>query len=1126
MDTESAGVSQARILMVGVDSGEVPILTDCLRTWGHGVCAAVPSVSAAVEKAAELDPELALIDLDQVAGGVEAGRIANRLAMPAVYLIGAGQELLPPNPASFPYACVLKPVNAGQLRLNIDSVLANRARERKSREENARAVGALERRLADLQNTRVLAAIALENMEEGVVLTNRGGRFVLFNRAAMSTFDLGPDFDPQRWFEELEVLEPDETTPLAADDFPTRRTLRGNPVRHRRVFVRRRQSGDGVHLSVSTEVIRDSEGRLDGSVLTFRDVTAQRREEVKLRERDARIRQQANLMENVFNSMSDGLTLFDADGKYLALNASGRRMAGLGPDDDLGALAARLAWRHADAQTPCAPDDMPVARVLRGESFDDLVLCVDGPAHPLYFSISGRPLGEADDRRGGGVTIFRDVTEARLRERELHDLAGSLRAQKQAMETVFDSISDGVVAADEKGKFTIFNPSAERIVGMGATDTGPGQWSETYGLFKNDKVTPFPADEVPLALALRGQSTDEVAMFARNRHLPHGAFLSVNGRPLRDDTGAVTGGVVVFRDVTRLRETEERLKLAVEELRRQNDLAETVFENLGEGVVVVNDDEQVAVFNSSAKRILGLEAGIPAASEWNRTDFLYRPDGTTPLPRDQYPLVAALHGRSTNEMDLYVPTLNTYVRVQGRPLLDKTGRMRGAVAVFRDATPLVRAERRLQQAMANLERQNQLMATVFQSISDGVVAADSDGRLTMANGSAERLIGRPLGRGSDAVSAFDGTFFRDGVTAMPPDQQPLLRALAGRESTNVEMFLRPVPESQGIFVNVSGRPMRDASGDLTGGVVTLHDVTQRVHSREALLQAFAHGRTEIIDTVLHNIGNAINSVSAGVDTLVRQFGDDTVLHRFTALADSVAEHEDDWIDWLRSDPRGRRVRPFLLALVSDLGKRNASLSETARRVSGRVRHIVDIIRTQESYTTQRVRRKAIDLREAISNAVTTLQESLAKRTIEVEVDCERAPNEILVHESEFHQMLVNLVKNGMEAIDDLRSRSRDLPAEPRIRIVVWSEPNCVALEVTDNGIGIDQGSTQEIFTAGYTTKQSGTGLGLHSAANFVVGSGGTIEALSEGIGHGATMRVRLRLSDDDRRGAGQASRPR
>ncbi len=50
-----------------------------------------------------------------------------------------------------------------------------------------------------------------------------------------------------------------------------------------------------------------------------------------------------------------------------------------------------------------------------------------------------------------------------------------------------------------------------------------------------------------------------------------------------------------------------------------------------------------------------------------------------------------------------------------------------------------------------------------------------------------------------------------------------------------------------------------------------------------------------------------------------------------------------------------------------------------------------------------------------------------------------------------------------------------------------------------------------LFAAGYTTKAAGTGLGLHSAANFVVGSGGRIDLSSDGVGKGATARVMLRL---------------
>ena len=67
------------------------------------------------------------------------------------------------------------------------------------------------------------------------------------------------------------------------------------------------------------------------------------------------------------------------------------------------------------------------------------------------------------------------------------------------------------------------------------------------------------------------------------------------------------------------------------------------------------------------------------------------------------------------------------------------------------------------------------------------------------------------------------------------------------------------------------------------------------------------------------------------------------------------------------------------------------------------------------------------------------------------------------------------------------------------------------IEVEDNGIGLPSNKLRAIFSAGFTTKEDGTGLGLHSAANFVQRSGGRIRAMSKGVGHGATIRMEMRL---------------
>ena len=212
---------------------------------------------------------------------------------------------------------------------------------------------------------------------------------------------------------------------------------------------------------------------------------------------------------------------------------------------------------------------------------------------------------------------------------------------------------------------------------------------------------------------------------------------------------------------------------------------------------------------------------------------------------------------------------------------------------------------------------------------------------------------------------------------------------------------------------MSARPLLNDIGGIRGGVIVFRDVTERVFAEEALTQAFAEGRLEIVDTILHNIGNAITSVTTGIETV----------------------------------RRGLRV----------------------------------------------------------------LRDPLVKRGVRTSIDCRRAPREIRVRESQFHQMLVNLIKNAIEAIDDLATE-RGLARTPSIRMRAYSGDKYLNVEVADSGIGLRTGDTRRLFAPGYTTKAAGSGLGLHSAANFVIAAGGRIEALSDSFGRGTTMRIMLPLS--------------
>ena len=414
----------------------------------------------------------------------------------------------------------------------------------------------------------------------------------------------------------------------------------------------------------------------------------------------------------------------------------------------------------------------------------------------------------------------------------------------------------------------------------------------------------------------------------------------------------------------------------------------------------------------------------------------------------------------------------------------------------------------LNSTVDQLQHQIQLMQAIFDSISDGVIVADENGGLTF-NPSAERIIGSTLDALPDRWTEEYSIFYADQATPVPTEELPLVRAMRGEATDEMEMFIRTAAKPEGVHISASGRPIR-MPGAVRGGVTVFRDVTEKVRAEEALAQAFAQGRLEVMDTILHNIGNAITSVAIGIGTLKEELEKNPLIERLSALSETVEGHAEDWGEYVQHDPQGRQVRPFLLALAGDFVEQNQELIRTVERVNSQTSHIVDIVRAQRGFDSKAMTNKDINLRQAISGAMRIVRDSFAGKGIQTHVDCAGAPEEIRVQESQFNQMLVNLLKNAMEAIEEL-SRSGGLRGQPRIEIRAYVRQDFLVLEVEDNGIGIDRKNLKAIFGAGYTTKRDGSGLGLHSAANFVTGSGGKIQPFSQGRGTGTTMRVELRL---------------
>ncbi len=172
---------------------------------------------------------------------------------------------------------------------------------------------------------------------------------------------------------------------------------------------------------------------------------------------------------------------------------------------------------------------------------------------------------DVTQRKQAEVALVQKAEELALKSAELAGSREALESQTLMLQSVLDSMSEGLVATDTQGKFILWNPAAERIVGMGPAEMSPEQWTTHDGVYLPDAVTPFPPEQNPSLRAIHGEAS-AAEMFLKNRTLGGGIWIEINGSPLKDKNGVLRGGVAAFRDISRRRADEREIRKLNEEL--------------------------------------------------------------------------------------------------------------------------------------------------------------------------------------------------------------------------------------------------------------------------------------------------------------------------------------------------------------------------------------------------------------------------------------------------------------------------------------------------------------------------------------------------------------------------------
>ncbi len=173
------------------------------------------------------------------------------------------------------------------------------------------------------------------------------------------------------------------------------------------------------------------------------------------------------------------------------------------------------------------------------------------------------PLYGEDRRPIGVLGIF--ASEA-ASENDRHE---QLR-EAPVLQSVLDSMSDGVVVLDGDGACLFSNPASESMLGQGLRTTPVSDWVTQFGLYGDDSATPYHTDDLPLVQALLGRVVQRADVYVYAPDRAEGVWLAASATPLTDASHRVRGAVGVFSDVTERRKTADALSQAKEEAERAN----------------------------------------------------------------------------------------------------------------------------------------------------------------------------------------------------------------------------------------------------------------------------------------------------------------------------------------------------------------------------------------------------------------------------------------------------------------------------------------------------------------------------------------------------------------------------